>query len=323
MAQAEVGDDVFGEDPTVNRLEERVATLLGKPAALFVPSGTMANQISLRVHTRPGDELLCEQGSHICQYEAGGPAVLSGVMCRTIPGRRGILDVADLEGRISPDDNHYCRTRLVALENTHNRGGGSIYPLENIERIGSWAKAHGLAMHLDGARLMNAVVATGISADRWSRAFDTVSICFSKGLGAPVGSAVAASSELIREARRVRKVLGGAMRQAGVLAAACLFALDHNVDRLAEDHANAQILALALADTPGFEINPAEVESNLVWVQVSSTLGTAKQIADKLRQENILVIALGPQTLRMCTHLDVSRDDVLHCAKTIRKLGRS
>ncbi|HZT81959.1 MAG TPA: GntG family PLP-dependent aldolase, partial [Gemmataceae bacterium] len=238
MAAAEVGDDVFDEDPTVNRLQERVAALLGKEAALFVPSGTMSNQVCVRTHTQPGDELLCDVNCHIYNYEAGGPAVLSGVTCRCVEGDCGILDVSQLDGLVRPDNEHFVRTRLVCLENTHNRGGGKVYPLEKVQAISAWARRAGLATHLDGARLWNAVVATGVPAQEWARHFDSVSVCFSKGLGAPVGSALAGPRDFVAKARRTRKLFGGGMRQAGVLAAAALYALDHHVERLAEDHRN-------------------------------------------------------------------------------------
>lgn len=213
MARAPVGDDVFNEDPTVHQLQDRVADLLGKEAALFVPSGTMSNQVCVRVHTQPGDEILCDVNSHIYVYEAGGPAVHSGVMCRTLEGDHGILEVSQLEDKIRPIDDHQVRTRLVCLENTHNRGGGRIYPLAKIRAISTWARQHGLAMHLDGARLWNAIVATGIPAAEWAGPFDSVSVCFSKGLGAPIGSALAGPREFIARARRVRKLFGGGMHR--------------------------------------------------------------------------------------------------------------
>src|SRR5438876_1733963 len=233
---AEVGDDVFGEDPTVNRLQERVAALLGKEAALYVPSGTMSNQIAIKTQTVPGDELLCEATCHVYNYEAGGPAVLSGVMCRTIDGDCGLVDVSQLADKIRPVNEHLVRTRLVCLENTHNRGGGRIYPLEKIRAISSWAHRHGLLVHLDGARLWNAVVATGIPAAEWAKHCDSVSVCFSKGLGAPIGSALVGTRELVAKARHIRKLFGGGMRQAGVAAAGALYALEHHIERLAEDH---------------------------------------------------------------------------------------
>lgn len=323
MAEAEVGDDVFGEDPSVNRLEVYIAELLGKEAAVFVPSGTMANEIAVRIHTRPGDEMLCEQSAHVCLYEAGGPAALSGVTCRGIGGRRGILDRGDFEGMIRPSDHHFSRTRLVAIENTHNRGGGSIYPLDNIARICAWARQNGLATHLDGARLFNAAVATGVSLPQWCQEFDTVAVCFSKGLGAPVGSAIVGDTELIHEARRVRKLFGGGMRQAGVLAAAALYALEHHMNRLAEDHANAKLLAETLEATEGFLVRAGDIETNLIWVEVQPTIGSAAQIVQRLRDRRILICALGAQTIRFCTHLDVSRDDVQYCCDTIRGFGRA
>ena len=225
MNAADVGDDVFHEDPSVNKLEERVAALLGKEAALFAPSGTMSNQICVKVHTQPGDEMLCDVNCHIYNNEAGGPAVLSGLMCRTLEGDFGILDVDQLSDKIRPVNDHLVRTRLVCLENTHNRCGGRVYPLEKIKAISAWTHAHGLILHLDGARLWNAIVASGIPAKTWAAEFDSVSVCFSKGLGAPVGSALAGTREFITKARRVRKLFGGGMRQAGVIAAAALLQL--------------------------------------------------------------------------------------------------
>jgi threonine aldolase len=319
MAAAEVGDDVFGDDPTVNRLQERVAALLGKEAALFVPSGTMSNQICVRVHTQPQDELLLEATCHIYLYEAGGPAVHSGVTCRTLEGDYGILDLSQLEDKIRPDNEHLVRTRLVCLENTHNRGGGRVYPLEKIQAISSWAREHGLAMHLDGARLWNAIAATGTSAAEWATPFDTVSVCFSKGLGAPVGSALAGPREFVAKARRIRKLFGGAMRQAGVLAAAALYALDHHQDRLAEDHRNAQVIAQAVADTPGLRLDPPDVETNLVWIEVDPDLGSARDVVQRLKERGVLVHGAGPHTFRACTHLDVSAAQALRAAEVIRE----
>jgi len=322
MAAAEVGDDVFGDDPTVNLLEHRVADLLGKEAALFVPSGTMSNQIGVKVHTQPGDEALLEVSSHIYKYEAGGPAVLSGVTCRTIEGKNGILELSQLEDKIRPDNDHLVRTRLVCLENTHNSGGGTIYPMDKIQAISRWAREHHLALHLDGARLWNAVVATGIAAKEWARHFDSVSVCFSKGLGAPVGSALAGPKAFVAKARRIRKLLGGGMRQAGILAAAVLYALDHHVERLAEDHENAQILAQALADIPGVRLTPPKVETNLIWFEVERRLGTAADLARRLKEQGILVHHAFPQTMRACTHLDVSASQVTQATEVMRRTIR-
>jgi threonine aldolase len=318
IAEAVVGDDVMGDDPTVNALEERIASLLGKEAALFVPSGTMANQIAVAVHTRPGDELLCSTTSHVYVWEAGGVARLSGVTARTFEGDDGLLSLEVLRGAVRPDNLHYTPTRLVWLENTHNRGGGRIQSFETTQEIGRWAREHGLAMHLDGARLMNAVVASGRAARDWAQCFDTVSTCFSKGLGAPVGSALAGPAELIRHGRVFRKLFGGAMRQAGILAAGALYALENHVDRLAEDHENARILARAFQETEGFSLEFGAVETNLVWVKVDPSLGIGSDVASYLRSHGILVAALESQTIRACTHLDVSRDDVSHAAEIIR-----
>ncbi len=319
MLAAEVGDDVFGEDPTINHLQEKLAELLGKEAALFVPSGTMSNQICVRAHTHPGDELLCETTCHIYNNEAGAPAALSGVTCRTLEGDYGIVDVTQLEGKVRPADDHQVHTRLVCLENTHNRGGGRVYPLEKIQGISTWAHKSGLAMHLDGARLWNAVVATGVPLVDWARPFDSVSVCFSKGLGAPLGSALAGSREFVTRARRIRKMFGGGMRQAGFAAAACVYALDHHIDRLAEDHQNARVIAQAIADTAGLRLDPPEVETNLIWFEVDPELGTARAVATSLKQRGVLVHAAGPQVLRACTHLDVSAAQAERAAETIRQ----
>jgi threonine aldolase len=319
MQAAEVGDDVFHEDPSVNRLEERVAALLGKEAALFVPSGTMSNQTCIKAHTQPGDELLCDASCHIYNFEAGGPAVLSGVTCRTVEGDCGILDVTQLEDKVRPVNDHLVRTRLVCLENTHNRGGGRVYPFEKVQAIRAWTRKHGLILHLDGARLWNAAVATGIPPGKWAEMFDSVSVCFSKGLGAPVGSALAGTREFVARARRVRKLLGGGMRQAGVLAAAALYALDHHVERLAEDHRNAQVVARAIADTPGLRLTPPDVETNLIWFQAERDLGTAKDVAAALKERGVLVQVSAAQVMRACTHLDVSAAQAERAAEVIRR----
>ncbi len=320
MAEAEVGDDVYGEDPTVQALELRTAELLGKEAALFVPSGTMANQIGIGVHCRPGDELICGETSHVYVWEAGGIARHWGTTPRTVRGENGQLRLSDLTDLIRPDNEHYVQTRLVCLENTHNRGGGLVASFEEVEKISNWARSRELAMHLDGARLMNAVVASKISAADWARPFDTVSICFSKGLGAPVGSALAGSAEIIRQAHRLRKLLGGGMRQAGVIASAALYALEHHVDRLAEDHEHAQILAQAVEQTKGLRIESGKVETNLVWIAVDPAIGTAADVVARLKAEGVLMSALGPQVFRACTHLDVSREEVERASDMIRKV---
>ncbi len=322
MHAAPVGDDVFDDDPTVHLLQDRLADMLGKEAALFVPSGTMSNQICVKAHTQPGDELLCDVDCHIHLYEAGGAAVHSGVTIRVLHGDHGILDVSQLEGQIQPDNEHHVRTRLVCLENTHNRGGGRVYPLEKIRAIGDWAHHHGLAMHLDGARLWNAMVASGISAADWAAPFDSVSVCFSKGLGAPIGSALAGSREFIARGRRLRKLFGGGMRQVGILAAGALYALDHHIDRLAEDHRNARLLAKAVAATPGLRLDPPEVETNLVWIEVDPAFGTAPDITLALKERGILVHCAGQHTFRVCTHLDVSTQQAVRAAEAIEGLRK-
>jgi threonine aldolase len=321
MVEAEVGDDVLGDDPTVTRLEAKTAELLGKEAALFVPSGTMANQIGVGVNTQPGDELLCSATAHVYVWEAGGIARLSGVTARTFPGDGGLLSLADLRDAIRPsDDPHYVRTRLVCLENTHNRAGGRVHPIDDITEIARWARSHNLAMHLDGARLMNAVVKSGRPAREWAQYFDTVSLCFSKGLGAPVGSALAGSAEAIDKARRLRKLFGGAMRQVGIIAAGALYALEHNIDRLSEDHDHAEVLADAFADTEGFELESGPVQTNLVWIAVNPSVGTAAEVAAYLRSRGILISVMEPQVLRACTHLDVSSEQAEYAAGVIREI---
>ena len=320
MAAAEVGDDVYAEDPTANELERRVADYLGTEAALFVPTGTMSNQVAVRVHCRPQDEVLLESTSHVYLWEAGAPAALSGVTLRTLDGRFGILDVADLEDQLHPNDMHSVQSRLVCLENTHNRGGGTVYPLEKVKAISAWARANGLAMHLDGARLFNAMVASGVGPREWARHFDTISVCFSKGLGAPVGSALAGPKDLIARGRRVRKLFGGAMRQIGYLTAACIYALDHHIERLAEDHANAKLIAAAVHEVSGLRLMPPEVETNLVWFEVDAKMGTAREVANRLKDKGVLVSALGAKVIRACTYLGIARADCEKAAAAIRRL---
>lgn len=320
MASAEVGDDVIDVDPTVDRLEKQCAKLLGKEAALFMPSGSMANQIALRVHCRPGDEFICESECHIYNYEQGAFAQLSGLVARTVTGSDGILELEQLTDAIRPAADHMVRTRLVCLENTHNRGGGTIQPLEVFEEICQWAHANDLRTHLDGARLFNAAVATGISVERWSSGFDSVSICFSKGLGAPVGSVLAGTVGFIRTARRARKLFGGGMRQAGILAAGALYALEHNLDRLAEDHAHARLLAEAIAATPGLKVQSSRIDTNMVIFQVDPALGSASQFTALLAEHGVGAMPFGRQLVRLVTHLDVSREAVARAGEIIQAL---
>jgi len=310
MAEAEVGDDVFGDDPTVNRLQERVAQLLGKEAALYVPSGSMANQTAIRSQTQPGDEIIAHADSHIYHYEAGAPAGLSGCSMRLLAGPRGTFDAAAVRGAMRPTDSHFPQSALIVVENTHNRGGGTCWSLDEIARIRGVADEFRVRMHLDGARLMNACVAKGHSPTQYTKYFDTVSMCFSKGLGAPVGSAVAGTKETIKRVHRFRKMFGGGMRQAGVIAAAALYALDHNIDRLAEDHANAKRLASAIADMPGVSVDVDAVETNILYVDVNESTGTAKSVCDALREHQVWAIPTAPQRFRAVTHLDVSAEGI-------------
>jgi len=310
MAEAEVGDDVFGEDPSVLRLEERAAELLGKEAALFVPSGTMSNQLGVRTHCGPGDELICEIGCHIYNYEQGGASVLSGVATRTVAGDGGILHVEQLTDLVRREDDHLVRTRLVCLENTHNRAGGRVLPFDTVESICGWAHEQGLRTHLDGARLFNAQVATGISAADWSQHFDTVSICFSKGLGAPVGSALAGPRDLVRLARRHRKLFGGGMRQAGIIAVGALYALDHHIDRLAEDHTQAQKIGEAIRQLDGLTLSTPSVDTNIVIFSVDSRFSDAATFAGRLRDAGLLMLPMSRTEVRAVTHLDVSAAEI-------------
>lgn len=321
MAEAEVGDDVFGDDPTVNRLQEKAAEILGKEAAIYVPSGTMANETAVRALTRPGDEIIAHQDSHVYHYEAGGPAALSGCSFRLLEGDRGLFDAPAVRAALrNPDDSHFPLSRLVIVENTHNRGGGTCWSVEAVAAIRGVADEFGLSIHLDGARLMNACVACGHKPTDYTQYADTVSICFSKGLGAPVGSVVASSAETIGRVHRFRKMFGGGMRQAGVIAAAALYALEHNVDRLAEDHARAKRLATALAEMPGLSIDPETVETNIVYFDVDEATGTAAAICDALRQEQVWTLPIAPQRVRAVLHLDISDDGVEHAISAISRV---
>jgi threonine aldolase len=316
MAEAEVGDDVYGEDPTVNRLEERIAERLGLEAAVFVPSGTQANQIAMGLHCRQGDEVITEAGSHILQYEGGALAALWGVQPQPLPSERGLLTPEQVAEAIRTDNVHAPRSRLLSLENTHNRGGGTVWPLERFRAVVEVARKGGLAVHLDGARLFNAQAATGTPAASWAKLTDTTSVCFSKGLGAPVGSALAGSAALIREARRLRKRLGGGMRQAGLLAAAALHALEHHVERLAEDHAHTRRLAAGLAELSGVKVEPSRVETNILLVEFSLP---ASEVVSRLASLGVLLNATGPNTARLVCHLDVSAADIDEALSRIRR----
>jgi len=322
MAEVEVGDDVFHEDPTVNALEEETAALVGMEAALYVPSGTMGNQIGVWVNTREGDEVILERDCHIYNYEAGAPALLSRVMIRTIQGRRGVIIADQVAAEINPDNIHNAPTRLVCLENTHNRAGGAIYPLDEIACIGTLCRERGLRLHLDGARLWNASAATGILEREYVRHVDTVSVCYSKGLGAPVGSALCGTNEVIARARQRRKVLGGGMRQAGIIAAGALYALRHHRERLPQDHANAKRLAGGIADMRGIRVDAAAVETNIVVIEIAPPVPAA-EVSRRLQELGVLINPIRPTALRAVTHLDVSRADIDAAIEAFNKVTRA
>ncbi|MGA9121422.1 MAG: low-specificity L-threonine aldolase [Bacteroidota bacterium] len=323
MARADVGDDVFGEDPTVNKLQAEVASILGKESALFVPSGTMANQLCIKCHTSAGDEIIAERGAHVFNYETGGAAFLSSVQIHIVDGEHGILQADQIRRVIRPRLYYMPRTRLVCLENTHNRAGGTIYPIEVIREIRTMATETGLRMHLDGARLWNACAATGISPADYASSFDSVSVCLSKGLGAPVGSVIAGSQAFIDDARHFRKIFGGGMRQAGVLAAAGLYALKNNRERLTEDHEHAAWLAKELAGVPGFSIDLSTVQSNIIIMDVEGTGRPPEEILAAFKAQGVLLSAGNYMGLRAVTHLDVSRKDVEQAAAIIMKTMRA
>ncbi len=310
MASADVGDDVYGEDPTVHHLEERVADLLGKEAALFVPSGTMANQLAIRCACESGDEVVIEASGHSFGFETGAAAALCGVQLHPVSGTRGIFDTGVLEAAIRPQMIAFPRTRMVIVENTHNFGGGTVWPLPLLRSVAHTAHHHGLFAHLDGARLLNAQVASGHAASVLAEPFDSVSLCLSKGLGAPVGSVLAGSREWIERARRFRKMFGGGMRQAGVLAAAGLYALEHHVDRLVEDHRRARRLAEGIAGLPGLEVDLEAVETNIVFVTCRPPAGPAADLASRLAAQGVRVGVTGHDRIRLVTHLDVGDEDV-------------
>lgn len=320
MAKAEVGDSQRGEDPTVNRLQDAVCDLLGKDAALFLPSATMANQIAYKVHTRPGDEIIMDRASHPIHFEGGAPAFLSGVMIYTVNGEGGVFTEEDVLAAIRPDDPHAPRTRLVSVENTHNLGGGKVWPLGKLMAVSDIAHRFGLGVHMDGSRLMNAVVASGISAREYAYPVDSVTLCFSKGLGAPVGAALAGEGDFIKEARRCQQVFGGAMRQAGIIAAGALYAIEHNVDRLAEDHANAGLLAERLAEEEGIELDTDEVETNIVFFRVEKAGMTPAEFVDRLKERGVRMGAYRDGRVRAVTHLNVSRENILEVVRAVHEM---
>lgn len=316
---AEVGDDIFGEDPTVNRLQAKVAELLGKEAALFVPSGTMGNQLCIKVHTRPGDEVIVERGCHVFNYETGAIAFLSGVQAHTVDGVRGVITPDNIIRAIRPKAYYMPRTSLVCVENTHNRAGGTICPLDVIKSTSELCRSEGLKFHLDGARLWNACVETGITPREYASHFDSVSVCLSKGLGAPVGSVIAGTADFIAEARRHRKIFGGGMRQAGILAAAGIHALDHNMVRLKEDHAKARFLGEELSKVKAFEIDLESVQTNIVIISLEKSGVKPEDVLSRLKAKGVLLTPGNFMGIRAVTHLDVSMEDVQTAAAIIRQ----
>ena len=310
MASAEVGDDVFGDDPTVNSLQEYCAELLGKEAGLFVPTGSMGNQVSLGAQSRAGDEVVCESGAHFIHYEGGSVAANLGLVTRPLPGRDGILGADQVAGAIRKGTEHNPHTAVVAFENTHNAGGGKVFPLDEAQAISKICRENDVAVHLDGARLFNAQAATGVPAAEWAACADTVSFCFSKGLGAPIGSMVVGSKEVIAEARRLRKRMGGGMRQVGVIAAAARVAIETGVDRLAEDHANARRLAEGLAELNADSVDISRVETNMVYVDLRPFSKRGPEVRDEMAEHGIITLAGGPDVMRLVTHRDVDADGV-------------
>lgn len=319
MAGAETGDDVYGEDPTIHALEERVAAMLGKEAGLFTVTGSLANQLGVRVHVEPGQELLCEERSHVVRAEAGAHAVLHGVTTRTWAHERGYVDLDAVRRLLAPEPGPYLvGTGAVAVENTHNFAGGTVQPLADLKALYDLVIGTPVKLHLDGARLWNAHVATGISLEAYGSFFDTVSVCLSKGLGAPVGSVLVSDAATIASAREWRKRLGAGWRQAGVLAAAGLYALEHHIERLADDHANAHLMADVLADTGA--VNPVDVETNIIMIDTTAARVSAAELVAAARDEGVLTGAVGPQTVRVITHLDVTADDCRKAAETLARL---
>lgn len=319
MITAKLGDDVLGDDPTVHLLEEKIASLFGKEHALFMPSGTMANQVAIRSHTEAGDEIIMEATGHTFLYETGAMAGLCGVQANLILGARGIIDAKAIKERIRPNQTYVPQTKLVILENTHNHGGGTIYPIENIQTISELCQNEGIALHLDGARLWNAMVETGISTQTYGSYFDSISVCLSKGLGAPIGSVIAGKRKWIERAKRFRKMFGGGMRQAGLLAAAGLYALDHNINRLKEDHRRARTLAKKLSKMPFIEINPNDVETNIFFFGVKHITGL--ELSQRLKQSGIWLIPLKERMVRAVTHMGVTDEDIDHVVSCMRNFA--
>jgi len=324
MMAAPLGDDVLGDDPTVQALERKIADLLGKEAGLFVPSGTMANQLAIRCHCEAGDEIIAHGESHIIHYETGAPAAISGCMIRPLDGPRGLFNAAAVHAAIRNKDIHSPKSRLVVAENTHNRGGGSVWSLDAFGEVCAAAREHQLAVHVDGARLFNACAVAGYSPRAFVQTADTVSVCFSKGLGAPVGSALVGPAAIIERARRFRKMFGGGMRQSGFLAAAAIYALDHHVERLTEDHTATKQLAQRISTIAGITIDPpiAHIESNMVFFTLDERLGDARSFCARLHEAGVQMIPMGPRRVRAVMHLDVPSDVVERTARVLQRVSQ-
>ena len=316
MLEAELGDEQHGSDPTVLALCDRMAALLGKEAAVFLPSGTMCNEVAILTQCRPGDEILAHPTAHISAAEGGAPWALAGVQVSPLPGERGQFDVAALEAAIRPKSRYAAPQRMVEVEQTANLGGGAVWPLEALRAVASAAHAHGMVTHMDGARLLNAVVASGVPAADMAAGYDSVWLDFTKGLGAPLGAVLAGSAAFIDAAWRWKQRLGGSLRQAGMCAAACLYALDHNIERLADDHENARVLARGLAQVPGIEVELPE--TNLVFFDTSGAGLTAHDLAARVRRAGVLISVMGRHRARACTHMDVDRAGIIEAASAIR-----
>lgn len=321
MAEAVVGDDVLGDDPTVKELERKASEILRKEAALYVPSGTMGNAIAVKVWTREGDEVILEEKSHIYNMEVAHLSMISRVLPRPLPSNRGAMDPELVEKSIRKRSLHIPGTSLICIENTHNMWSGAVVPIENFKALREVANRHGVRIHLDGARIFNAQIASGVPAYEYAKYADSVMFCFSKGLGAPIGSILVGSAEFIEEARRVRKLLGGGMRQVGVIASAALVALNTMIDRLADDHKRAKLLAQSLAEIPGININPDTVETNIIYFKVGEQTGfTAPELVGKLKRKGVLCLAPSVDTIRMVTHKDIDDEDIDHAIEAFRAI---
>lgn len=320
IVKSNVGDDVFGEDPTVNELQNQLADYFGMESALFMPSGAMSNQIGIKSHTQPGDEIIVEEDAHIFNYETAAPAVISNVQVKTVKGKNGVLPLEDLPKYIRPNIYYMPHTRLICIENTHNRCGGTIYPIDEIEKLYNFTRDENIILHLDGARLWNAIVESGVSGKRYGELCDSVSVCFSKGLGAPVGSMLIGNKDFITRSRKWRKILGGGMRQAGIIASAAMFAFHNNIERLKEDHRRANYFANSISTLSKVSVDLESVQTNMVFVNISKTGLQPSEVVAQLKQFNILVSVGTFDSIRVIMHLDISDEDVNNAISVFAKL---